>query len=407
MMKLRAAARAVLAGPRNAGRRLRTLRFAALALVIVIVVSACTGGLASEEGWSAPVVVDGTLYVGNRDGQLLSFEANRLPNGFRAGAIPVDLDEPEALPEHARALVARFQATDDESEDSQGFYASPLIVGDSLVIGGLDGKLYALSRNDVTEQLWLPPFRTRGGAGSNFEVDEGRIFSTADVEGDLVFVADDQGFVYAVNLADGRQVWDRPFEAGERFWSGPTVADGVVYIGNMDHSLYALDAATGRLIWEFDAADGAFVSKPLVVNDTIYIGAFDNTFYAINRADGTLKHKLDGDNWFWNDALHVDGTIFVGTLGHEFFALNADDLSVKWSIEMSAAVRSQAASYQDVLFIAARNGEIVTVDLETGSIVEPRIPPIGKKVLASLVVADGVLYVRDDDQRLHSFELDG
>ena len=91
-----------------------------LALVTLFLVSACAGGgLASEQGWSAPIVLDGTLYLGNRDGQVLSFEAARLDNGFRTGAQPVNLDEPDA-PEHYEAFKELFQAIDDEGENSLG-----------------------------------------------------------------------------------------------------------------------------------------------------------------------------------------------------------------------------------------------------------------------------------------------
>ena len=404
MTKLRAAARAALQGPRDGGRRTRTLGFAALALATLLVVSACAGGgIAREKGWSAPVVADGTLYVGNRDGQVLAFEAARLDNSFRTGAVPVDLDEPDSAA-HRQAFQESFQATDDENENSLGFYAAPLIVGDLVIIGGLDGKLYALSRTDIADQTWLPAFRTRP-LGADFEPDEGRIFGAAAWEGDRLFVADEEGYVYAVSLEDGAELWKRLTDA-ERFWSGPAVADGLVYVGGMDKSVYALDAESGELIWQFDEAEGAFVSTPLVVGDTVYIGAMDNIFYAIDRNTGEMRHRFEGTGWFWNDALHVDGTIFVGDLGGMFYALDADDLSVEWAITLAASVRSKAAVYEDKLFIAARNGQVATVDMASGNLVSPRIPTIEKRILADLLVAEGALYVRDDDQRLHRFDLD-
>lgn len=404
MTKLHAAARAALQGPRDGGRRPRIVGFAALALATLLLVSACAGGgIAREKGWSAPVVSDGMLYVGNRDGQVLAFEAARLDNSFRTGALPVDLDEPDSA-DHQSAFKGRFQATDDENENSLGFYASPLIVGDNLIIGGLDGKLYALSRADISEQIWLPAFRTRP-AGADFEVDEGRIFGAAAEAGDRVFVADEEGYVYAVGLDDGAELWKRLTDA-ERFWSGPAASDGVVYVGGMDKSVYALDAETGELIWKFDDAEGAFVSTPLIVGDTVYIGALDNTFYAIDRRTGEMRHRFEGTGWFWNDAVHLDGTVFVGDLGGMFYALDAGDLSVKWDIALAAPVRSKAAVYEDKLFIAARNGQVSTVDIASGSFVSPRIPSIEKRILADLVVAEGALYVRDDDQRLHRFDLD-
>lgn len=404
-MNLRAAARAILAGTLLAGRLPRTLKFGALALATLFAVSACGGGIATERGWSSPVVADGILYVGNRDGQVLAFQANRLDDSDRRSGLTVDLDNPDNPQAGSDAFITLFQATDEEGEDTGGFYASPLIVGDAVIIGGIDGHLYALSLNedgDEFTEVWKWPFRTNG-KGREFKVNEGGIFATAATDGERVFVGDDEGFLYAVNLADGRAVWD--YEAGERFWSSPTVADGVVYIGNMDHSVYALNAATGVLLWRFRDGEGAFVSKPVVVDSTVYIGALDNTFYAINTTDGSLKASYTGDAWFWNDPLYVDGTIYVGTMGRQFYALDAADLSKKWSFETSAAVRGQAVVYEDNVFVALRNGEILTLDQETGRSVGQHVHPLGERVLASLVVDDGVLYVRDEDQRLYSFGL--
>ena len=131
-------------------------------------------------------------------------------------------------------------------------------------------------------------------------------------------------------------------------------------------------------------------------------------FYAIDRGTGEMRHRLEGTGWFWNDAIHVDGTIFVGDLGGIFYALDSDDLSVKWQAQLAGPVRSKAAVYEDKLFVAARNGRVATLDIETGNSVSPRIPAevIEKRVLADLLVAEGALYVRDDDQRLHRFDLD-
>ncbi len=404
MMNLSAAARAVLAD-----RLPRTLKFGALALATLFVATACGGGFATERGWSSPVVVGGVLYVGNQDGQVLAFRANLLDDSDRRSAPTVDLDDPDNPQTVSDAFITLFQAIDDDGEETGGFYASPLIAGEAVIIGGIDGHLYALSLldegEDEFEELWKRPFRTNGN-GAGFELNKGGIFATAATDGERIFVADNEGFLYGVNLADGRAAWDNSFKAEERFWSSPTVADGVVYIGNMDHSVYALNAETGGLLWRFRGSEGAFVSKPVVIDGTVYIGALDNTFYAIDAADGSLKSSYKGDGWFWNDPVHVDGTIYVGTLGRHFYALNAADLSERWSFETSAAIRGQAALYEGQVFVALRNGEILTLSQETGRLVGQRISPLGERVLASLAIHDGVLYVRDEDQRLYRFGLD-
>ncbi len=64
--------------------------------------------------------------------------------------------------------------------------------------------------------------------------------------------------------------------------SPPTVANGVVYIGNgRSNKLYAFNAVTGAVLWNSGTAMvGAAFSPPIVVNGMVFVGSYDHMLHA-------------------------------------------------------------------------------------------------------------------------------
>jgi outer membrane protein assembly factor BamB len=64
--------------------------------------------------------------------------------------------------------------------------------------------------------------------------------------------------------------------------SRPVVAGDIVYVGNDDGNLYAAD---GSERWRFETGE-TVSSSPAVVDDTVYVGSRDGTLYAISGDEG-------------------------------------------------------------------------------------------------------------------------
>ena len=73
--------------------------------------------------------------------------------------------------------------------------------------------------------------------------------------------------------------------------SSPVFKDNVIYFGGDDGNVYAVDAATGRQIWK-RATNGPVPATPAIANGTVYIGSYDGKFYALNAQTGALKWKF-------------------------------------------------------------------------------------------------------------------
>src|SRR5207249_6211568 len=88
--------------------------------------------------------------------------------------------------------------------------------------------------------------------------------------------------LYALNTATGATICAQ--RAGDKIYSSPAIADGVVYVGSDDHILYAYDAYTGNLLLTATAG-GAIGSSPAIANGVVYVGANDGRLYAFGASD--------------------------------------------------------------------------------------------------------------------------
>jgi outer membrane protein assembly factor BamB len=70
------------------------------------------------------------------------------------------------------------------------------------------------------------------------------------------------------------------FATGAEVFSSPTVADGVVYVGNLAGVLFAVDAGTGAERWRVALGGGVYAS-PAVAGGSVYVGSLDGALYAI------------------------------------------------------------------------------------------------------------------------------
>ena len=393
--------RSALGFANKLGRHRKRIALPALILAAVALLSACNPGTVGvERGWSGPAIEDGILYIGTRSGTFLAMKTE----DFRNGDI-LDLDD-------ENLLDLEWQFPSRENKDLGAIYGTAALSADRVFItqneaDGRDtiGRVFSLYKRDDPEND-----RIRAGEEVWSFLTEGGIFGSPVLYEDKLYVADDEGFVYALDASAGRDddpfIWQRAV-SDERFWSTPAVSDGVLYIGNMDKNLYAMDVATGDRLWSspFEAG-GAIASTPLVMGDLLYVGAFDRRFYAIERDTGAKRWSFKGDGWFWNDAVpNDDGTkIYVGSLGGSFYALDATDGDQVWRYPAESAVRAAPVIAGNRIYVVTRSGGVAGLDLNTGR--SRRSLALNAKALASPAWDGELLFVADLKEKLHAFRVE-
>src|SRR5437868_3686127 len=82
-------------------------------------------------------------------------------------------------------------------------------------------------------------------------IDKGAFDGTPVIADGVVYLGDMDGKVFAWKLADGKELWSHKVESG--FIASPAVRGGLLYIGDIDGKFYALDSKTGQPKWTFSA----------------------------------------------------------------------------------------------------------------------------------------------------------
>jgi len=247
-------------------------------------------------------------------------------------------------------------------------------------------------------------------------------------DGRIVFGSDD-GNVYAVDAATGRQVWMRHTDGPVP--STPAIDHGRVFVGSYDGHLYALDAVTGALRWKF-ATDGerrfeakglhgmtprqqtfadmydVFLSSPLVAGGRVYFGSGDGHVYALDADSGALKWKFATGDVVHASPAYADGVVVVGSWDGNLYALDAATGQSRWVfhggtdplIHNQQGFQSSPAIVDGTVFVGCRDGHLYAIDAATGQ-ARWSIDTAGSWVVGSPAVSDGRVYFATSDSALY------
>ncbi len=134
-------------------------------------------------------------------------------------------------------------------------------------------------------------------------------------------VGDYAGHVTAFRRSDGRVVWrrtspGRKLQGAGRFYGGPAVAYGRVFIGNVNGRVIALDEHTGEVAWVRVLSDYVYAS-PAVADRLVYVGSYDQKLYALDAVTGEVRWSFDAGERISGSASVVGDVVYVSTLAKD------------------------------------------------------------------------------------------
>ena len=201
-----------------------------------------------------------------------------------------------------------------------GIYSTPVTDGSNLFIGDDVGVMYSLNLKDGT---------------TNWTFDTGmRIVGSPAVSDGVVVFGSANYNIYGLDTKTGKELWH--LTTNQAVMGATTIHDGVAYIGGGDGRMFAIDIHTGEVQWAFGELKNYVLTRPLVYNDKLYFGTWDTYFYALNLADGSLV-------WKWNNGrsnpklspasvwpVAANGKIFITAPDRYFTCLDAETGEQIW-----------------------------------------------------------------------------
>ena len=346
-------------------------------LVLALAASGCVKGL-QPIGWSGGALSDGTLYVGSREGRLVSVNT---ADESRLWAEPL-----KASGQSGGLFGCTQQMYGGGCGQAAGvaIYGTPAVAGDLVCIGGYNGKVYAYT--NAMSVRWVYPRE---------DYLDSIVGGLVAADGRLHFGCSD-GKVYALDAATGDKLWE--FATGDKVWATPAVSGGVLYIGSFDEKLYALNAATGEKLWEY-AAMGPVIATPLVHDGTVYFGSFDKNLYALNAANGSVKWTFTGESWFWARPAVYGDNIYAGCLDGYVYILRAATGALVTSLDMGSPVSSNPVISDGSVIFASREGSVYSINTASNEL--RYLAEVDEEVYGPLTIYQGVVYIHTQDLTLH------
>lgn len=242
----------------------------------------------------------------------------------------------------------------------------------------------------------------------------------------VVYAADREGTVKALNQDDGREVWSVNLSEKDGWLSrtpallsgGLTVAGGHVYVGSEKAQVYALNTSDGSVAWQTRVA-GEALSRPVVSDGMVLIHTSNGQLQALNESDGVIKWTVNLDMPSLSlrgesAPASAYGAAVVGGDNGRVSAVLMQQGQLIWQQRISQATGSTEIDrlsdvdttpvvVEGVVYALAYNGNLTALDLRSGQI-------MWKRELGSVndFIIDGDrIYLVDQDDRLLALSTEG
>ena len=159
----------------------------------------------------------------------------------------------------------------------------PIVHSGLVFVASQEGKVYAIREED-------------GATAWEADLPGGAIATGAATEGVVIF-GSVRGGVHAYDIPTGKPVWT--VQTGKAITGAPCVVEDRVYVANHSRYVLALHAATGRMLWKSERLGGVVQGSLAATPEAVYVGAEDMKIYKLSAAQGKIEsaHQVYGQSF--------------------------------------------------------------------------------------------------------------
>jgi outer membrane protein assembly factor BamB len=306
-----------------------------------------------------------------------------LPAAVPATDWPQASQSPAKVPPHLTAggeLRIDWRSDAGEGSDKRKRLVAPPVAR--------DGRIYTIDANQR-----VSAFETSGGKRiwsrelpALFKKDKSAIGGGLAISGDKLIVGSGFGYIAALSLADGSEVWRRA--ADSPVSGAPAVAGSRVFVTSTNNELYALDAATGEVVWTDQgisesarilAAPSPAVSDELLVAPyssgelIAYIPANGRRLWTDTLTTIGRFTPLSAINDIAGRPSIQDGVVYAASHSGVLAAIDARSGTRLWNILFGSRLGPVVAG--EYIFIVGTGGQVACISRVDGSVIWVRNLP--------------------------------
>ena len=198
------------------------------------------------------------------------------------------------------------------------------------------------------------------------------------------------------------EAWHREFD-GTAFGAVPVIADGVVYVGDLDGTFHAVSLADGGDRWSFTTKDAGFSSAAAIgtANDTriVVVGDDVGIVRAFDAATGEPRWTHETEGEIFGGPTILDGPdgarVLVGSQDASLSCLELASGKLLWTHSIADQIRCSPTvartSAGDRVFLAGCDGKLHVIDVATGE-EKAAVPIDGPTGTTPAVLGDRVFF---------------
>jgi len=230
--------------------------------------------------------------------------------------------------------------------------SSPAIVGNRLVVHGMDGVVRVLDRRtgELVRQVRI---------GSPIE-------SSPIVVGGLDLFGAWNGVVYALDLQSGRVRWTH--RSGCKITSSAAVLGRKMFIGDYCGRVLALARRTGGVVWT-GHVNGRVYGTPAVASGRVLVPSSTGGSLTAFTTGGRYVWTRHTGSYVYSSPAVWQGRAFFGSYNGRLYAVSAKTGRLRWSVSAGGPISGAVAVVGGVAYAGATNGRIVGADARSGRVV--------------------------------------
>lgn len=241
------------------------------------------------------------------------------------------------------------------------------------------------TKDDLTEPMELVDFEATIGMDKLWSRDvgngQGKKFNRlqAAIDGEMIFAADADGDVVALDRMNGKKLWDIDLDAD--ITGGVGAAEGILLVGSSSGKVYALRQEDGEELWQ-SSVSGEVLAPPATDGEVVVVQTFNGKLVGLNAVNGDKM-------WEYSSQVPVltlrgtaapvieAGVVFAGFASGKIVSLDVDSGVVRWEgrvalaqgdseIERVVDIDGQPLLLSSALYAVSYQGRIAAFDPGSG-----------------------------------------
>ena len=230
-------------------------------------------------------------------------------------------------------------------------------------------------------------------------IEGGAFESTAAVADGVVYIGDLDGHVFALSLADGTQRWKTELETG--FIAPAAFREGRIYLGDIDGVFHCFEAKSGKELWKVEA-EAEIDSCANFYKEYVIFGSQDATLYCVDAKSGKLVWKHTIEDQIRCSPTLIDNLCFVAGCDGRLHVINVDTGKKASDVEIMSPTGSTPAAEGHFVYFGTEGGEVLCIDWKASKVAWRFQTRRNASFRSSPAITDEVVLIGGRDKRLHA-----